>query len=193
MGDLLAIDVREQRPDDGEDVFAVLLAAFADDPTVAPLDADLARRTDSRGFVAEHDGRVVGHVRLTRCWIDAERALVEALVLSPLSVAPDVQGRGVGGALVARAVAEAETTGVPAVVLEGDPGYYGRLGFGPAAELGITPASPRVPAAAFQAVRFAAYESWMRGQIVYAETFWAHDAVGLRGDDLSAARDELGY
>ena len=192
MGDILEIDVREQRPDDAADVFAVVLGAFADDPTVAPLDADLAARSDSRGFVAVHDGRIVGHVRITRCWIDAEDALVEARVLSPLSVAPDVQGRGVGGALVARAVEAAEATGVPAIVLEGDPRYYSRLGFGPAAELGLTPASPRVPAAAFQAVRFPAYEPWMRGQIVYPETFWTYDAVGLRGAELAEVRVALG-
>jgi putative acetyltransferase len=184
--------IREQDIDDADAVFAVALAAFADDPTVAPLEADLGARSDSVGFVAEADGRVVGHVRITRCWIDAEDALVEALVLSPLSVVPDAQGRGVGGALVARAVAAAEATGVPVVVLEGDPGYYSRLGFRPASELGITRASPRVPAPAFQAVRFAAYEAWMRGQVVYPETFWTHDAVGLRGAELAEVRAALG-
>ena len=192
MGDDLEIRVRAQQPGDADAAFSVILTAFDDDPTVAPLDADLARRSDSRGYVAEHDGRIVGHVRLTRCWVDAERALVEALVLSPLSVSPDVQGRGVGTALVGRAVAEAESSGAPAVVLEGDPGYYSRLGFRPAAELGIAPASPRVPAPAFQAVRFAAYEHWMRGPIVYPETFWTHDAVGLRGDTLAEVRAALG-
>jgi putative acetyltransferase len=173
-------------------VFAVVLAAFADDPAVAPLEADLAARDDSQGFVAETEDGVVGHVRITRCWIDAEAALVEARVLSPLSVAPAVQGRGVGGALVARAVAAAEATGVPVVVLEGDPGYYARLGFRPAAELGLAPASRRVPPPAFQAVRFPAYQGWMRGPIVYPETFWAHDAVGLRGAVLADVRATLG-
>jgi putative acetyltransferase len=192
MGDDLEIRVRAQQPGDADAVFSVILAAFDDDPTVAPLDADLARRSDSRGYVAEHDGRIVGHVRLTRCWVDAGRALVEALVLSPLSVSPDVQGRGVGTALVGRAVAEAESSGAPAVVLEGDPGYYSRLGFRPASELGITPASPRVPRAAFQTVRFPAYDAWMRGQIVYPEPFWTHDAVGLRGDTLAEVRAALG-
>jgi len=188
----LDVTIRDQRPDDADAVFAVVRAAFADDPAVAPLEADLGGRDDSVGFVAEADGRVVGHVRITRCWIDAEDALVEARVLSPLSVVPDAQGRGVGGALVERAVAAAEATGVPVVVLEGDPGYYARLGFGHAAELGLTPASPRVPAAAFQAVRFPAYEGWMRGPIVYPETFWTHDAVGLRGDVLAEVRAALG-
>ena len=188
----LDVTIRQQRPGDCDAVFAVVLAAFADDPTVAPLDADLARRDDSHGYVAELEGAVVGHVRITGCWIDAEHALAPALVLSPLSVAPDVQGRGVGTALVARAVAESEAAGAPVVVLEGDPGYYSRLGFRPAAELGIAPASPRVPAPAFQAVRLAAYEHWMRGPIVYPETFWTHDAVGLRGDTLAEVRAELG-
>jgi putative acetyltransferase len=192
MAEPLPVTLRAQRPDDARQVFAVVLDAFADDPTVAPLDADLARHAESWGFVAEHDGRVVGHVRLTRCWIDAEPALVPALVLSPLSVAGDAQGRGVGLALVARAVTEAETLGAPVLVLEGDPGYYSRAGFVPAAELGITPASPRVPAPACQVVPLPFYEGWMRGPVVYPETFWTHDAVGLRGERLATVREALG-
>ena len=32
----------------------------------------------------------------------------------------------------------------------------------------------------------------MRGRLVYADTFWAHDCVGLRGDVLQQAREALG-
>ena len=187
-----AVTVREQRPDDADAVFGVVARAFADEPEVAPLDADLARLPDTSAFVAELEGTVVGHVRLTWCWIDAEERLVDALVLSPLSVAPEHQRRGIGAALVAHAVQRAEELGAPAVFLEGDPAYYGRIGFRPAAELGVTQASPRVPSAAFQAVGFAAHEPWMRGGIVYPDVFWRHDAVGLRGATLAEVRAALG-
>ena len=121
----------------------------------------------------------------TRGWIDAEARLVEVLVLSPLSVAPEWQRRGIGRALVAHAVAEAKRAGVPAVFLEGDPAYYARLGWRPASELGVTPPSARIPEPAFQAVPLPAWEPWMRGALVYADTFWAFDCVGLRGDSLA--------
>ena len=184
--------IREQRADDSAQVRTVIDRAFVDDPLVAPLDDDLATMLGTAAFVAEVEGQVVGHVRLTWCWIDAEDALVDALVLSPLSVDPRVQRSGVGRALVARAVERADELGSPAVFLEGDPAYYSRLGFRPAAELGVTPASRRVPAAAFQAVRFAAFEPWMTGTLVYPDVFWRHDAVGLRGAVLAQARAELG-
>ncbi len=69
---------------------------------------------------------------------------------------------------------------VPLVFLEGDPGYYSRLGFRPGAEQDFRRPSLRIPDAAFQAIKLPAYQSWMTGTLVYSETFWRHAAVGLR-------------
>jgi len=183
--------IRRQAPGDAAAVRDVIRDAFEDEPEVVALEEALAKRPDSTGHVALVDDRVVGQVRLTRCWIDAEPRLVEVLVLSPLSVAPALQRRGIGRALVAHAVAEAGHAGVPAVFLEGDPAYYGRLGWRPAAELGVTPPSVRTPEPAFQAVELPGWESWMRGAFVYADTFWELDCVGLRGDRLARVRARL--
>jgi putative acetyltransferase len=183
--------IRPQTPNDSSAVRDVLAAAFAGRTEVVALEEALAARPDSFGFVAELDGRVVGHVRLTRSWIDAEPRLVEVLVLSPLSVLPEFQRRGIGGALAGHAVDEARGTGAPAVFLEGSPVYYSRLGWRPAAELGVTPPSVRIPAPGFQVVRLDGWEDWMHGTLVYAEPFWANDCVGLRGERLAAMREEL--
>ena len=190
--EVLEVAVRAMAEGDAAAVLAVVGAAFADEPEVVPLQRDLMARADNHGYVAVHGDHVVGHVGLTRCWIDAEPRLVEALVLSPLSVAPDVQRRGVGSALLKHAVAAAAQLGAPAVFLEGDPAYYSRQGWRPVADLGITPASPRIPAPACQFVRLASYEDWMRGPLVYPDTFWQHDAVGLRGERLEGARAFFG-
>lgn len=192
MTGALDVAVRRMTASDREVVLAVVAAAFVDEPEVVGLQDALAQRTDNVGLVAEHEGRVVGHVGLTRGWIDAPERLVEVLVLSPLSVAPETQRRGVGRALLDAAIAHARDSGAPAVLLEGDPAYYSRQGWRPAAELGITPPSDRIPAVACQCVRLPAYEPWMRGALVYADTFWAHDAVGLRGERLDEARAALG-
>ena len=96
--------IRPQRPDDAPAVHALLLEAFADEPEVAGLEAALDERADSTGFVADAGGEVLGHVRLTRGWVDAPEALVPVLVLSPLSVRPDHHGQGIGRALVAHAL-----------------------------------------------------------------------------------------
>lgn len=183
--------IRGWQPSDREAVRKLLAAAFTGEPEVVGLEDALAARSDSFAFVAELDGRVVGHVRLTRSWIDAESRVIDVLVLSPLSVLPRYQRRGIGAALTARAVEGAETVGSPAVFLEGSPAYYGRLGWRPASELGVTPPSVRIPPPAFQAVRLSRWEDSMRGALVYAETFWAHDCVGLRGERLAAANGRL--
>ena len=186
------VAIRRQVPEDAAALRDVIGRAFEGEPEVVALEEALAQRADSTGYVALVDDRVVGHVRLTRGWIDAETRLVEVLVLSPLSVAPEWQSRGIGRALVAHAVAEAKTAGVPAIFLEGDPAYYVRLGWRPASVLGVTPPSARIPEPACQAVPLPGWEPWMRGALVYAETFWALDCVGLRGDRLDRARASLG-
>ena len=182
------LKIRTQVAADAVDVRQLLEQAFADEPEVVGLEAALAERADSWGWVAVLDGTIVGHVRLTRGWVDAPPELVVVLVLSPLSVSREHQGQGVGRALVTHAVQEAERQGVPAVFLEGDPRYYSRLGWRPAADLGVAPPSDRIPAPACQAVRLPSYEPWMRGSLVYADTFWEHDCVGLRGPVLDEAR-----
>jgi putative acetyltransferase len=184
--------VRLQAPEDAAAIRDVIGRAFAAEPDVVALEEALAKRSDSTGYVALIDDRVVGHVRLTRGWIDAEARLVEVLYLSPLSVAPECQRRGIGRALVAHAVAEAKRACVPAVFLEGDPAYYVRLGWRPASELGVTPPSARIPEAACQVVALPGWRPWMRGTLVYADTFWALDLVGLRGERLTRARATLG-
>ncbi|MBA2952455.1 GNAT family N-acetyltransferase [Nocardioides sp. MAH-18] len=164
-------------------VAGVVEAAFGaeEGPVVARLVGALDASGSTRAsLVAEVDGTVVGHVQLSRSWLDARRALVDVLVLSPLSVAPEHQGRGIGAALLAAAVAEAEALGAPAVFLEGDPGYYSGHGWLAAGALGFAKPSARIPDAAFQVVPLPAHEPWMTGALVYCEPFWALDCVGLR-------------
>lgn len=171
--------IREQVDEDAAAVHELIAAAFGDE-LVADLDHALAQRAGGRAFVASTLQGMVGHVRLTWGWLDAPARLVEVLVLSPLSVAPVWQRRGVGRALVARAVVGATDLDAPLLFLEGDPEYYSGSGFEPATRLGFTRPSVRIPDPAFQAVRLPGYEPWMTGALVYPDTFWKFDCVGLR-------------
>ena len=179
----MVIEVRAQLPADAAEVHAVIARAF-DDENVAALWEDLAARPRAASYVATIDGAIVGHVGLSWGWVDSRDRLVDVSVLSPLSVSPEHQRRGVGRALVARAIEAADAAGSPVLFLEGDPDYYARLGFEPAAEHGFTPPSPRVPLPAFQCVLLSAYEPSLTGGLVYPDPFWAHDCVGLRGERL---------
>ena len=48
---------------------------------------------------------------------------------------------------------------------------------------GFRSPSLRIPDAAFQVARLPPWEAWMIGTLVYSETFWALDCVGLRDPD----------
>ena len=175
--------IRPATEDDRPAIQRVVTDAFGPEegPTVAHLVTALEGAGHVRAsLVAEVDSQVVGHTMLSRGWVDAERALVEVVVLSPMSVAPDHQRQGIGTELLAAAVVEAERLGAPVVFLEGDPAFYSGRGWSPAGPLGFTKPSVRIPDAAFQAVVLAGHEDWMTGALVYCDPFWALDCVGLR-------------
>ena len=178
------MEVRLERPDDAAAIRAVHRAAFAEEGDLVSRLADALRRdlTPETGLslVADDGGTVVGHVLFTPSLLDAPRRLVDVRVLSPLGVLPGRQRQGVGSALVRRGLELLAERGVPLVFLEGSPRYYPRLGFEPGGDHGFRKPSLRIPDAAFQVVRLPAYEPWMTGTLVYAQTFWDFDAVGLR-------------
>lgn len=75
----------------------------------------------------------------------------EQLILAPLAVAPDRQGRGIGGALIRAAHTAAEQAGYLLIVLVGHPTYYPRFGYRPASEFGLT-CAPEIPPECFMAL-----------------------------------------
>ena len=68
---------------------------------------------------------LVGSVRLTPIRIGTAKALL----LGPLTVEPPFRERGIGQALIERALADAKRGGHRLVVLVGDEPYYGKCGF----------------------------------------------------------------
>jgi putative acetyltransferase len=173
--------IRPQHEGDEAEIRAVTARAFATDVEVADLVEVLAAGPARLSLVAADDnGAIVGHTMLSRGWVDAPQRLAEVLILSPLSIDPPVQRRGLGGELVRAALAGAQELGAPALFLEGDPRYYGRFGFVAGATRGFSRPSVRIPDAAFQVVVLPAWEAWITGALVYPEAFWAMDAVGLR-------------
>jgi predicted N-acetyltransferase YhbS len=76
-------------------------------------------------FTARIGTLLVGSVRLSPIRIGEARALL----LGPLTVEPPFRDRGVGQALIARALDEARVKGHQLVILVGDEPYYGKCGF----------------------------------------------------------------
>jgi len=76
-------------------------------------------------FTARIGTLLVGSVRLSSVMIGE----TPALLLGPLTVEPPFRERGIGKALIERAVREAKESGHRLVILVGDAPYYGRFGF----------------------------------------------------------------
>lgn len=187
----VGVVLRPEGAGEADAVAALEVDAF-EDPVIAELIASLRSSdawVDGLSFVAERADELVGHVLFTRSLLDTPERLVDVLVLSPLAVASSWQGRGIGSALMRHALHEVGTRDEPLVFLEGGPDYYRRFGFVAAGELGFRRPSLRIPEAAFQVMTLVSYEPWMTGTLVYAEAFWRHDCVGLRGEMLHALTD----
>lgn len=117
-------------------------------------------------MVAQLDGELVGHVVCTRAHVGE----VPVLALGPIGVAPPVQRRGVGSALMHAVLGAADALGEPVVGLLGHLDYYPRFGFLPADQCGITPPVPDW-AAHFQVRPLTAHDPAIRGEFRYAEPF----------------------
>ena len=145
--------IRRELPDDVEAIRAVTAAAFRGvehsappvEPGGDPGEATLVSwlRGDPAwvpelSLVAVEDDQVVGHVVVTRAHVGAQ----PALGLGPLSVLPHRQRAGIGAALMHAVLGAADALGEPLVGLVGDPGFYGRFGFVPAASIGVAAPDP---------------------------------------------------
>jgi putative acetyltransferase len=167
----VAVTIRAEAPADHDVVETLVAAAFADPAhgvLVAELRAEPSYRPE-RALVAVDGDDVVGYVLVTDSGVaDGGRVAT----LSPLAVRPDRQRCGLGAALVAAVLAVCDAEGEPVVVLEGDPGYYGRLGFEPAAPHGIVlPLPSWAPPEAGQLHRLAAWPDHPRGTVTYPAPF----------------------
>lgn len=170
------VSIRAERPDDHDAIRTVVAAAFR-----SAAEADLVERIraspeylpDGALVAVDDDGAVVGHVMVSGATLTSDDGTRRAIVmLSPLAVAPDRQGQGIGGALVRAALDVADARGEPFVVLEGSPVYYSRFGFQPAASHDITLPLPdwAAPEAA-QVARLTNDDPAFRGRVVYPAAF----------------------
>jgi len=120
--------IRQERPSDIAAREALLDQAFGEARRRKASERLREGRlpADGLAFVATEGRRLTGTARL---WNVACGTGPSALLLGPVAVADDRRGRGIGAALVRHAIAAARRLGHRAVILVGDPGYYGRFGF----------------------------------------------------------------
>ena len=124
----MMISLRQERAADAKTREALLDHAFGDTRARKTSQRLRDSRLPAEGlsFIAAERRRVIGTARL---WNVACGTGQPALLLGPVAVAADCRNRGVGAALVRRALREARRLGHGAIILVGDAPYYGRFGF----------------------------------------------------------------
>jgi putative acetyltransferase len=161
------------RPGDEEGILALVAAAFSDATRDAREELAIVRATweaKDAGqlieLVADDNGAVVAHALAAPGLIDGVPTSVAGV--APVCVAPSHQQRGIGTALMESLVLAATSRRWPLLVLLGDPAYYVRFGFEPAAPLGLTYAPAGVGSPHFQARRLDDHEgARQRGAFTY--------------------------
>lgn len=116
--------IRPATPQDDTGLSVLLVSAFGQPNEWHLVQALRAQDKVAVDLLAEDPDGPVGHVCLAP--LEAPEGW---LALAPLCVRNEDRGRGIGTALVKQALDRARQQGFAAVVVVGDPAYYGRLGF----------------------------------------------------------------
>jgi putative acetyltransferase len=125
--------IRRETSADAEVIRLVEERAFGRHEEAALVDAVRAHGRVVTSLVAEEAGRVVGHVLFSAVAVGPRTGVG----LAPLAVLPEHQRRGIGAELVRCGLAECRAAGHDFAVVLGEPAYYRRLGFEPAARHGV--------------------------------------------------------
>jgi putative acetyltransferase len=168
------IKVRAEVAGDFNAIDVVNLSAFEGEAE-AQLVGELRK---SSGFipdlslVAELNGRIVGHVVLSKVKLKSASGESEILALGPMSVVPSQSHRGIGSELIDAAVARAKPLCYTAIVVAGHPEYYERFGFKPASDWGVN-CNLSIPGDALTAMELVDGSLSSGGEVQYPDIFRA--------------------
>ncbi|MBS4200031.1 N-acetyltransferase [Bacillus sp. FJAT-49732] len=132
--------IRTETYEDYKAVYDINVEAFGNREDESNL---VERIRESDGFipelsiVAEKDGKVIGHILLSKANIWKSDKTTEVIVLAPIAVKPEYQKKGIGSSLIHEGLERVTELGYGLVLLIGHPSYYPRFGFKPARSFGL--------------------------------------------------------
>ncbi len=146
----MTIAIRAELPGDALAIRDVTRAAFQNAPVASHTEHYIVDALRDAGalvisLVAEEGENIVGHVAVSPVAIEGA---ADWFGLGPISVLPERQRQGIGSALMRSAIDALRARGAKGCALVGDPAYYARFGFEPAAPMVL----PGIPPEAFQAL-----------------------------------------
>lgn len=170
----MQVHIRPEQLADFPQIFQVVQSAFAEAEHTDHDEQHLVsrlRRCDAYipelALVAEVNDVTVGHIMFTKVRVGRGTALA----LAPLAVAPAMQGKGIGGALIRKGHQLAKDLGYTFSILLGHAGYYPRFGYAPASTFGI--GCPfDVPDENFMACNLQGTQERLEGTVEYAQAFF---------------------
>lgn len=142
---MTSLTIRQETPSDYDSVLQLIIQAFADmefSDNEEQYLVERLRKSDNfipeLSLVAISDDKIVGHILLTPIKIKNGIKSFSSLILAPVSVLPDFQGKGIGSQLIEAAHNKAKELGYRSVVLIGPPFFYHRFGYRKASDFKIT-------------------------------------------------------
>lgn len=146
-----AMIIRQETKEEYQEIYNLVQTAFQTAKVADGDEQDFTVRLwnsenyiPELGLVAEQNGKLIGHILLTRMYvIQEDGSKFESLLIAPLSVLLEYRDQGVGSALIKEGLKRGREMGYKAAFLCGDPNYYHRFGFQSISEFGLT--NPDIP------------------------------------------------
>lgn len=132
-----ALLIRSEPSEDRQAIAAIHTEAFGRPDEAALVAALRGLAEPTLSLVAEADSRVVGHILFTPVTIRSATSSSPALALAPLAVLSAHQGSGIGSDLVRSGLDACRGLSQSVVFVLGNPKFYARFGFEPAAPRGL--------------------------------------------------------
>src|SRR6516164_11525726 len=129
------VAIHPERPGDVAAIHAVHAASFPTDVEARLVDLLRSAGRLPVSLVAEMGDAVVGHVAFSPVTTASDAVGVG---LAPVAVVEPHRRRGIAAALVRAGLEACRAAGFGWAVVMGEPAYYSRFGFRPAAEFGLT-------------------------------------------------------
>ena len=129
------VNIRPEQPRDVSAIYGVNAACFPGDDEARLVDFLCAAGNLSVSLVADDSGSIVGHIAFSPV---STAAGVIGAGLAPLAVLDSHRRQGIAEKLVHAGLEACREMGFGWCVVLGEPAYYGRFGFRPAPEFGLS-------------------------------------------------------